>query len=622
MLFGVVALLVVVGCNKKEDRGEAPKRDTPGAGASTASTGSGHAAAANTVGVAAGGIAYDADDGPVAVLTAVSGKVEVRRTGEPVFATAKANLSLHAGDAIRTGESSTAAIVLADDSAIQVAEVTTVGVASRAGGADPASSAAVLSGLARFTVTARAPAEGAFRIYTPGGVILTSGATVGVGVAASGDARVGVEAGQVEILGLADLTVAPIELDAGMSLALGASGALAAPAQWPSDDWGVWRDEVDADVKLVSALQAHGAALASLDAELVASYADLDATATAVAAFETSAAASAAAGTPATYQASLPEGAATIDASFAVAGRVELLTWAYAAHATLATDLYVRHPTELAATWSVMAPQVDAAVLWPKRFEITTVGYLEPLRMQYYVHHPRGRLHAELVGVTVPEFYAQIEPPTLEPAKIRAHVKAHIWMAPEVTYHASTRAVWIAAPSASWRAHANFEPAKLRGSVAWYVRPPTLRATAMVGATVGGTYTSNLDVRPPEPRASLRARWSIPVGMQIKVSPPNLDAAASARARVKFDASGGLDHSVVARASVKAPSIDVKAPAVDVKVKVKAAGKAAVDAADKAAADVRARLDVRPPTVNVKVKAPSIKIQGQASGSAGIKLGN
>jgi hypothetical protein len=609
MLFGVVALLVVVGCNKKDDRGgAAPKRDRPGPGASTASTGSGHAAAATTVGVAAGGIAYDVDDGPVAVLTATTGKVEVRRTGEPGFATAKANLSLYAGDAIRTGESSTAAIVLADESAVQVAEVSVVGVASRAGSADPASAAALLSGLARFTVTARAPGEGAFRIYTPGGVILTSGATVGVGVAASGDARVGVEAGQVEIIGLADLTVAPIELDAGMSLAIDARGAVAAPAAWPSDDWGVWRDEVDADVKLVSALQAHGAALASLDAELVAGYAQLDATASAVAAFETSAAASATAGTPATYQASLPEGAATIDASFALAGRVELLTWAYAAHATLATELYVRHPTELSATWSVIAPQVDAAVLWPKRFEITAVGYLEPLRVQYYVHHPRGRLHAELVGITVPEFYAQIEPPTLAPAKIRAHVKAHIWIAPEVTYHASTRAVWIAAPSASWRARASFAPAKFRGGVAWYVRPPTLRATAMVGATVGGTYTSRLDVRPPEPRASLRAHWSIPVGMQVKVSPPNLDAAASARARMKLDASGGLDHSVVARA--------------DVKVKVKAGAKGAVHAADKAAADVRARLDVRPPTVNVKIKAPEIKIRGQASGSAGIKLGN
>jgi hypothetical protein len=269
----------------------------------------------------------------------------------------------------------------------------------------------------------------------------------------------------------------------------------------------------------------------------------------------------------------------------------------------------------------VVLPQVDAAVLWPKRFEITTVGYLEPLRVQYYVHHPRGRLHAALVGVTVPEFYAQIEPPTLEPAKIRGRVEARIWIAPDVTYHASTRVVWIAAPAASWRARATFEPARFRGGASWYVRPPTLRATAIVGAAIGGTYTSSLEVRRPEPRVSLRTRWSIPIGMKIKVSPPNLDAAAKARAQIKLDANGRFDHRVGAHAGVAVPSIDVKTPSVDVKVKVKASGKAAVDAADKAAADARARLDVRPPTVKVKVKAPEIKIKGEASGSAGFKLG-
>ena len=60
----------------------------------------------------------------------------------------------------------------------------------------------------------------------------------------------------------------------------------------------------------------------------------------------------------------------------------------------------------------------SAAVLWPKRFDATAAAYFEPLRVQYYLHHPRGRVNAELVGVAVPEFYAKVTPPELPRAKV------------------------------------------------------------------------------------------------------------------------------------------------------------------------------------------------------------
>lgn len=58
------------------------------------------------------------------------------------------------------------------------------------------------------------------------------------------------------------------------------------------------------------------------------------------------------------------------------------------------------------------------------------------------------------------------------------------------------------------------------------MRPPTLKAKVFVGADVRGKLDSHLVVRPPEPRASLRARWTVPVGVKIKVGAPDLSAAA------------------------------------------------------------------------------------------------
>ena len=101
---------------------------------------------------------------------------------------------------------------------------------------------------------------------------------------------------------------------------------------------------------------------------------ELDASADNVATFEASAAGWAQANDSAAYQASLPEASANIDASFALGGRVEALTWANASHGQLAGDLYLRHPDVVDAPWAPIAPRLDAAVLWPTRFEVTAMG--------------------------------------------------------------------------------------------------------------------------------------------------------------------------------------------------------------------------------------------------------
>jgi hypothetical protein len=655
-----LAALVGVGCKKKGSDSAAkqePAKTQEGAAKQDkpqdkpAPSGDTTAAA----GVKAGGIQHDDKEGPAGILTTATGTVEVRRVGETQWAATKADSKLYAGDSVRTADASTATITLADESIIEVGETSTVALASRTGTADPASAAAVLGGVARFTVTPRAPAEGPFRVYAASGVILTRGTTYGVGVAASGEARVGVESGAVDVIGIAQLDAKPVAVPKAQQVVIAADGKVGAAAAWPADDWGTWRDERDANVKLDVAFDAHAAALADLNKALIDGYAELQTNADAAATFEATAATSAEKNDPAMYTTALPEGAATIDASFLLAARLETLTWAYAGHAALATDIYVRHPAELEAKWVVVAPQVDAAVLWPKRYEITASAYFEPLRAQYYVHHPRGRAHAQLVGIVVPQFYAQVDPPAIDPVMVRGKLKGQVWIQPEMTYHASARPIWIVAPNASWHASVKAKAAPPRAKVAWYVRPPQLKSTLLVGANVTGKWASKLDVQPPQPRASLAAMWTIPVGMKVVIAPPDLSAAATARAKVKIGANGALvlpaanlKGDLKGKVGVGAPDVKGKVGAKvgvgvgvpdvkgkvgvgvgvpDVKGKVgvgvgagaKAGGdvKAKVDGAVKAGADVKVKVNVPPPP-----PPPSVKVEGKVKASGGIKIGN
>jgi hypothetical protein len=324
------------------------------------------------------------------------------------------------------------------------------------------------------------------------------------------------------------------------------------------------------------------------------------------------------------------------------------------------------------AEWEVVAPRVDAAVLWPKRFEVTAAAYLEPLRVQYYVHHPRGRAHAELVGVAVPQFYANVDVPEPEPAQVRARVRTHLWVEPVVVVKAQARPVWVHAPRPGWRAKVKVKAAPPRARVAWYVRPADVRTRFVYGADVKAKWAPRVKVNPPAARADLRAKLRVrmpDVGVRIKIGPPNLDAAAKARMKVKIGpngvlvrdhraASGGISGAAAAGADVKGGmdakvkgGMDVKVKVPDVKggvdVKVRdhrddvkgkvdgAAGagadvkvkvrdhrddvKAKVDGAAGAGADVKAKVKVQAPKVKVTPPKVKVKVKGEASG--GFKIG-
>jgi hypothetical protein len=639
---------LATGCQKDDKKPEVAPSATEGNGDPTAT---GDKAPATEVKVDTGALAskvgvepgpVERKDGAAAVLA--GGEAEVRKLGEETFSDAKAGAALHPGDQVRTAAGGQASIVFPDESTVELAELTTVGIGSRVATADPASSAAVLVGVARFTVSARAPAEGPFLVFTPAGVVATKGTVFGVGVAADGEARVGVEEGAVEVAGAVALD-APVTVEAASAVEVEAAGTVGEVSAWAEDDWGVWRDSAEADMKVDAAFDAHVAALDDLSAELEAGYAELEALGEASASFEAEAAADASAGDAAGYEASLPEGAATIDASFLAATHLELLTFAYAAHATAAADLYVRHPDVV--VYAPAAPKISAAVLWPKRFDATAAAYFEPLRVQYYLHHPRGRLNAELVGVAVPEFYASVTPPEVPRARVSGKLKWKAFVAPQVTATAIARPVYIAAPSVDWRAKAKIHAAPPRGKVSFWVRPPDLKAKLYMGADIRAKVTPVFAVVPPAPRGQLKVDWKAKIGGKIKVAPPDLRAAASARARYKVgigapDLRAGANAKVGAKVAV--PDVRVRAPEVragvkakvvvpDVKAKVKVAVpsvkakvKGGVDAvggvAGRAKAGVKAGANVKVKAPQVKIKAPSVKVKGEAKASGRLKIGN
>ena len=145
LLFGSV--LALAACSKGDEKTESAKNkegtppadttkpaDDKGAtktdGPSLADT-----AANADPGVEAGGIERDKEEGPSAVITAASGTVEVRRVGETEFQPAKVNTELYPGDQVRTAEGGTATVTMADESVVEVAEVSTIAIASRDGSA-------------------------------------------------------------------------------------------------------------------------------------------------------------------------------------------------------------------------------------------------------------------------------------------------------------------------------------------------------------------------------------------------------------------------------------------------------------------------------------------------------
>lgn len=627
-------------------RADPAKADPSATAAAGAAAGSVDGVAlAEKIGVEPGPIEYDADEGGVAALAATSGKVEVRRVGTETWEEARAEAQLHEGDQVRTGDGAAATLTLVDETSVELAEESAVAVGTRKATQDPASSAAALYGVARFSVAPRAAGEGPFLVFTPGGVVATKGTVYTVGVVASGHTRIGVEDGEVEVAGSAKLD-APVALGAGKVVVIDPEGALGGAEPIGDGDWGAWRDGAEADVDVRAAAEFHTRRAAELEAELEAAYAELEVQTAAAAEAEARAEEAEQANDLAAYEAAAPEVGGAVDASFAASLRLQYLTAALMSDAYVADALYVRHP-DVVTVIEPARPRLAGAILWQKKYHAVADLHVQPLRGWYYVHHPVGRERARLVDYTIPPFYARARL-SYRPPAVRGRVKFAVYQPPILRPTARvSRRVHVHRPPIRWYAgvKARVRPAPAR--VRWYVRPKAPRARVVFGARPEASVRVKTVFRaaPPRPRAKAVVKW----GGRVDVRDHRRDAP---RVEVR-DHRGGVDvrGGVRVRGGAAPPAIEVRdhRGRVDVRggVGVRVRGGAAPPAVEvrdhrrggargdarvkiKAGADVRggdgraragARVKVKAPKPpRVKVRPPKAKASIKVKG--GVRIGD
>jgi len=608
------------GKGAEEGKGKDAEKEAGGAGAAPTDP----AALAKKIGVQPGPVEYDPDEGAAAVVASAQGKVEVRRVGNENWEETKAEAQLHEGDQIRAADGGLVTLTLVDETSVEVAEESAVAIGSRKATQDPASSAALLYGVARFSVADRAPGEGPFLVFTPGGVVAAKGSAAPAsasapsagpiftaGVVASGQSRVGVESGEVEVAGSAKLD-APVSISAGHVVVIQPAGEVGPIEATATADWGAWRDRAEADLDIKAAAQFHAQRAEALEAELEATYAQLEVQAGAAAQAEARVEAAETANDPAAYRAAAPEVGGAVDASFAMSLRLHYLTSAILSDAYVADALYVRHP-DVVAVIEPARPRLAGAVLWHKKYHAVADLHVEPLRAAYYVHHPVGRAHAALVAYPIPPFYARVQLDYPVPI-VTSRVHVAVYRPPLVRPGLRVkRKVYIWAPRIGWYAgvRARVRPASAR--VRWYVRPAAPRARVVVGAPPSASVKLGafFGVAPARPRAHAAVRFG--AGLRVRdrrrreVHEPHGRAAIGGAAGFAAGVGIGLPEPPRVRAGVR-----VKA----------GGGGSAASVRGRGRADARvgagARVKVKAP--KVKVKAPSVR--GSVKVKGGLKIGD
>ena len=535
------------------------------------------------IGVEPGQFEYEDDEKEgEAALSAVTGTVEIRRVGTETWEPGKQDDPLHPGDQVRAAEGGSATVTLADETAIEVAEESAIAIGSREATADPASTAAVLYGIARFSVAPRAEGEGPFLVYTVNGVVATKGTVYTVGTAASGTTRVGVEEGAVDVSGGAALD-APVEVPAGKVVEIAPEGKPGAIEASGTVDFGTWRDEAEARVKAEEAAKFHADRAEKLEAELKAAYAELEAQTKAAQEAEEKAKAAEAAQDAKAYEAAAPEIGASVDASYALSNRLQYLTYAMLADAYIADSLYVRHP----AVVKILDPRIRrlrASILWHKKYHWVTYEYLRPMRPWYYVHTPWGRARARFVSYEIPPWYARVNL-RYRPIDWRPRVRVPVFRLPVWKVRRGVRkAIWVEGPRRGWYATVRPRVRPARARVNWYVRPKAPKARIVVGMRPAAPIKTVFKVRPPRKRADAVVRFGGRVGRRR-----DRDGV-----RVRAGVRAGVDAPAVdvgGRVKVGADGVDVRGPGGRVKAGVDVGG-AGVDVKGGVGGRVKAGVDV------------------------------
>jgi hypothetical protein len=482
-LFFLGLLATAAGCQKDNSAGPS----APPAPAPTAATLPGPQidveSLVTRIGVKPGPLSHE-NVGPSASIMKVLGTVSVRRVGEDRFIDAGPKTPLFAGDQVWTAKHGAATVALADNTLIQMADETLVGIGNRAITSDPASSAAVLYGVARMSISPRARGEGAF--ITNGGpaIVGAKGTVFGVAVAAGGEVRVGLEHGEAEVAGSAALDK-PVTLETAEALVVDPKGVIGKPEPFKKDDWGTWRFNVEAKGSPAAVARLHADRLLGSEARLDAYYQTLQTLGTTASTLTWQAEAIAKPKSLAEYKSAAVERGAAIEAMYRLALEISRLTNAALSDAFILGELYRRNPKEVEADFLEFGREVAAALLYNKKLQVVSEVFLEPLRPAYYAHTARGRARGAMIDLAPPAMVAPVKLAEVPAAEIAKRLPQGLYVPPIIDSPTRPHPLWQRSPGVGWDERLILQPVPPRQG-SWYLPPPRVDGHLVAGMPLQG----------------------------------------------------------------------------------------------------------------------------------------
>jgi len=359
------------------------------------------------------------------VLSGVKGSVEVRRAGQAEFTAAKNDTKVFAKDAVRAGKDGEATMTLWDNSSVELTPESAVTLNTSAAIKSPSPSITVMAGAARFDVAARTEGQGAFSIYTPSAAVAVQGTVLAVGVGLSGNARVAVEEGKVEVTPVARVAAKPLLLVAGKVIIIAVGKPISAPKAYSAEKagWDEWLEAEDqAAAKNADGIAAlHSGAVETLNQDAATLENAEDTGSQAGEDLQKQIAAAQVANKPAVYKKVQPQYSSYLERQDAIRANLRLTHGRQYAHAYLLGLLAAR------INGSVYKSNATTRAAVLRRYQrISTLEHKWQLRrykrrlndrrrikrMQqgYYLHHIDGRRLAPKMNIRVPKFYANLKP--------------------------------------------------------------------------------------------------------------------------------------------------------------------------------------------------------------------
>jgi hypothetical protein len=458
------------------------------------------------VGVKPGGLVTP-DVGPDGSLMWNEGAVSVRRVGEDRFVEATPRMPLFPGDTIWTGPHTEATVALADETLVQLAEESVIVVGNRSVSADPASSVALLYGIARVSVSPRARGEGPFLTSVGASLVAAKGTAFAAGVVAGGVARVGVEHGEIEVAGAQALDK-PVTLGPSEALTITAAGAVSAAEDFKRDDWGEWRFTAEKGGDLATLGRRHADRLVGQEARLDTDYLVLQKLVTSASTLTWQAEENTSPKAASEYKATALERAASIEAAYRLATEIARLTHAALSDAFILAELRARHADELGAQIAEFSQEIAGAQLYDKKLQLVSSIYLGPLRAAYYAHTARGRARAASLDMPAPSF-GQVKLSEVPPAEIAKRVTAGLYVPPRLDSTTHLHPLWQRAPKVGWDVRLTLQPVPPRQG-SWYVAPPRVEAHLIAGVPSPGPASPVFPAVPPTDPAKADLSFLVP----------------------------------------------------------------------------------------------------------------